>query len=119
MYKSVLVTSISRQKLIFPINFTYNIFDTRIQLLKKHHTKKENNNNSDLHEDNPTNKKLREIAEFYAKHKAASGVNSFSAFASNKMETLQRLEDDLHFLIPYFLYILPFLLFILLLFFLY
>lgn len=62
-----------------------------MQLLKNHHTKKDKNN-SKLHEDNPTNKKLREIAEFYAKHKAASGVNSFSAFASNKMETLQRLE---------------------------
>lgn len=111
MYILVFVNINQLTKTNLPINFSHNIFDIRIQLLKNHHTKKDKNN-SDFHEDNPTNKKLREIAEFYAKHKAASGVNSFSAFASNKMETLQRLEYYVSYCMSFCVYIVYFLLFV-------
>ena len=53
---------------------------------------KENYFNENDNRDNPTCNKLREIAEYNSKQKSAlGGKNSITAFASNKMETLQRL----------------------------
>ena len=52
---------------------------------------KENNFNEN-NRDNPTCNKLREIAVYNSKQKSTlGGKNSITAFASNKMETLQRL----------------------------